>query len=166
MFGHIIETNEIFDVSCDRETTVRDLLGKVIVHKDWDCSVDELNLYFARKNGQPLLESEPECFDLSQGKLSDGLRKIMSEANRIDPDTLVQTLITTCDTYLLLKAPPRILRKHKYRKSVAATRRSLIESGHLAAENADLESFDEVCWWERLSSYILPPKMDLEKKNL
>ncbi|KAL3659110.1 hypothetical protein V7S43_015994 [Phytophthora oleae] len=119
--------------------TVRELLEEVILHKTWDCSVDELNLYFARKNDQRLGQSEPETFE---GKQSDGLREIMSEANRIDPDTRMGTVVDTCETFFLLEAPPRIRRK--YRRSVTATRRYFIKAGRLAEEDADLESLDEL----------------------
>ncbi|KAL3670705.1 hypothetical protein V7S43_003893 [Phytophthora oleae] len=156
LYGHIVETDEILNERFNKKTTVHELLEKVIVNEKWDCSVDKLSLYFARKNDKRLSESEPEMLDLFQGKLSDGLKKIISDTNRIDPDTLVRTFNHTCGTYTLLEAPPRIRRR--YRKSVVETRRRLI--GHLAAKNADLDSFDELSWWERLSSYILPPKVD------
>ncbi|KAL3668473.1 hypothetical protein V7S43_006557 [Phytophthora oleae] len=136
-FGYILETDQGFDEDCDGKMTVREVLDKGIMHKKWGCFADELNLYFARKNGQRSLgKSEPECFDLYQGKLSDGLRDIMSEANKIDPDTRIETLFSTYGTYFLLEAPPRIRRK--YRRSVAATRRYFIKSGQLAVEDASM----------------------------
>ncbi|KAG1704878.1 hypothetical protein DVH05_004907 [Phytophthora capsici] len=166
IFGRIVETDNCFGEDFDRDMTVRQLFEKMIVNKKWDCSVDELNLYFARKNGRRLDEYEPEGLDLCQGKLSDRLRKIMSDENKIDPDTKIQTFYNTCDTYLLLEAPPRIRRK--YRDRVAETRRQFIKLGLITAEDADLEFLEELPsgWWETLRSYILPPKVATEKKKL
>ncbi|KAK1931431.1 hypothetical protein P3T76_013187 [Phytophthora citrophthora] len=132
IFGHILETDRKFGEFYGRQTTVRELLGKVIKREKWDCSVDELNLYFPRKNGQRLQVNDPEYFDLEQGELSDGLREIMSDANRIDLDTRIRSFSATCEYDFLLEAPPRIRRK--YRRSVAEIRRYFIGANVVVAK--------------------------------
>ncbi|KAK1941774.1 hypothetical protein P3T76_006838 [Phytophthora citrophthora] len=124
LYGYILETDKDFVEFCEWEMTERELLEKIIKHKKWDCSADELNIYFARKNGQFLRENHgPECFALYLGKLLDGLREIMNKDNKIHPDTQIEAFVIP-DIFFLLEAPQQAATQGRRTRFKAEERRS------------------------------------------
>ncbi|KAG3235745.1 hypothetical protein PI124_g19231 [Phytophthora idaei] len=73
-------------IAIDENKTVDELKAKMrYSRKNYSCSIDEITLYLAKKDGKWPESPDPDAIRFLRGELPESIKAVMTESNKMDP---------------------------------------------------------------------------------